>query len=80
MLANAYLEWDVTAYWQKALNAIGLANSVSSSLNKYNTNTRVGITVRRDICELHEIRNFMIFYCCIHNRRYTEDIWIQNVS
>ncbi|XP_065900506.1 testis-expressed protein 11-like [Dysidea avara] len=27
LLANAYLEWDVTAYWQKALNAVGLANS-----------------------------------------------------
>ena len=38
MLANAYLEWDVTAYWQKALNAVGLANSVSATCkNKYNT-------------------------------------------
>jgi hypothetical protein len=27
LMANAYLEWDSQTYWQKALNAIGLANS-----------------------------------------------------
>ena len=29
LLAHAYLEWDSRQYWQKALNAIGLANAVS---------------------------------------------------
>ena len=27
LLANAYLQWDGSLYWQKALNAISLANS-----------------------------------------------------
>ena len=29
LLANAYLEWDQDQHWQKALNAVGLANAVS---------------------------------------------------
>ncbi|XP_064629200.1 testis-expressed protein 11-like isoform X2 [Lineus longissimus] len=27
LLANAYLDWDAEQYWQKALNAVGLANA-----------------------------------------------------
>ncbi|CAI8021544.1 Testis-expressed protein 11, partial [Geodia barretti] len=30
LMANAYLEWDGQTYWQKALNAVGLANSEHS--------------------------------------------------
>lgn len=29
-MANAYLEWDEGGYWQKALNAVGNAASVST--------------------------------------------------
>jgi len=33
LLAHAYLEWDSQQYWQRALNAIGLANAVSTQLS-----------------------------------------------
>ena len=30
LMASAFLDWDGDSYWQKALNAVGLANSEHS--------------------------------------------------
>ena len=35
LLASAYLDWESQEHWQKALNAVELANTVSEVQNQY---------------------------------------------
>ena len=57
LLANAYLEWNSDQHWQKALNAVGLANAVRCNIYFYVSRVKVlvALSISTDKIYFHTV-------------------------